>query len=259
MKKFIRSIKEEIKRKKGKKLIIYTVLRILVIVCMIRQIMLGNMGNVFTCVLTLVLFLIPSILDRKFNIELPDDLEVIIYIFIFSAEILGEINEFYIHIKNFDTILHTLNGFIMAGIGFSLIEIFNDSPNTKLSLDPKYLVLFGFCFSMTTGVVWEIFEYSVDMCLNKDMQKDTIITEITSVLLNEAGKNVAETIYIDNLEVNGDDYMAKYGGYIDIGLHDTMEDLIVNLVGAVAFSVIGYAYLTGTGKTAGRFMITKNY
>ena len=257
--KFIGSIKDELEKKKGWPLAVYLILRILVIVCMIRQIMLGNMGNVFTCVLTLILFLIPCILDRTFKIDLPDTLEIIIYVFIFSAEILGEINEFYIHIENFDTILHTLNGFIMAGIGFSLIEIFNNNPNTKLSLNPKYLVLFGFCFSMTTGVVWEIFEYSVDVCLNKDMQKDTIITEMTSVILNEEGKNIAETIHIDNLVINGEDYTLKYGGYIDIGFHDTMEDLIVNLIGAVAFSIMGYAHSIGKGKNASKFMITRSY
>lgn len=258
MKKFVNSVKEEIKNKKGKALTVYLILRFLVILCMVRQIMLGNISNVLLCILTLVLFLIPSILDKKFKIVIPDTLEIIIYVFIFSAEILGEINEFYIHIKNFDTVLHTLNGFIMAGIGFSLIEIFNNNPNTKISLDPKYLVLFGFCFSMMTGAVWEIFEYSMDRIFKQDMQKDTIITEINSVILNDEGKNKSENIKIEELTVNGEDYMEKYGGYIDIGLYDTMEDLIVNLIGATVFSIMGYAYLTGKGKSASNFMIKKN-
>lgn len=258
MKKLFRNIKEEYSKKKSKKFTIYLILRFLVIICLIRQVMLGNIGNIITCILTLVLFLIPSILEKKFKIILPDTLEIIVYIFIFSAEILGEINEFYIHIKNFDSILHTLNGFIMAGIGLSLIEIFNNSPNTKMMLDPKYLVLFGFCFSMTTGVVWEIFENSVDKVFKQDMQKDTIITEITSVVLNEEGKNKSETIKIEELIVNGEDYMEKYGGYIDIGLNDTMEDLIVNLVGACVYSIMGYGYLKGKGSNASKFMIKKD-
>lgn len=257
MKKFVKNIKAEYRKKKSKKFIIYQILRLLVIVCLIRQVTLGNIGNIITCILTLVLFLIPSILEKKFKIILPDTLEIIVYMFIFSAEILGEINEFYINIKNFDSILHTLNGFIMAGIGLSLIEVFNNSPNTKIALDPKYLVLFGFCFSMTTGVIWEIFEYSVDKCFYQDMQKDTIITEITSVILNEEGKNESKTIKIEELIVNGEDYMEKYGGYIDIGLNDTMEDLIVNFVGATIYSIMGYAYLNGKGKNASKFMIKK--
>lgn len=254
---FFKSVKEEFKKKKGKKLTVYLILRFLVILCMIRQIMQGNISNVLLCILTLILFLIPSILDKKFKIVLPDTLEIIIYVFIFSAEILGEINEFYIHINNFDSILHTFNGFIMAGIGFSLVDILNNSPNTKMLLNPKYVVLCAFCFSMTTGVVWEIFEYSMDNFFNQDMQKDTIITEITSVKFNEEGANKAEKVKIDSLLVNGEDYMAKYGGYIDIGLNDTMEDLIVNLIGAVVFSVMGYAYLLGRGTSASKFIISK--
>ena len=258
MKKFINSIKEEYNKKKGKALTVYMILRFLVILCLIRQIMIGDISNILTCILTLALFLIPSILEKKFKIEVPDTLEIIVYVFIFSAEILGEINEFYIHIKNFDTILHTLNGFIMAGIGFSLIEIFNNSPNTKISLDPKYLVLFGFCFSMTTGAVWEIFEYSMDKYFKFDMQKDTIITEISSVVLNPDGKNKAERLEIESLTVNDIDYIEKYGGYIDIGLNDTMEDLIVNLIGAIIYSILAYAYLKGKGKSASNFMLKKS-
>ena len=219
--------------------------------------MLKNWDNVFTCILTLILFLIPMILEKKLKIEIPATLEIIIYTFIFSAEILGEINEFYINIKNFDTILHTINGFIMAGIGFSFIEIFNNNPNTKIYLDPKYLILFGFCFSMTTGVIWEIFEYTVDNLMYKDMQKDTIITEITSVVLNEEGKNISETIEIEEIIINGENYLKKHGGYIDIGLHDTMKDLIVNLIGAIIFSIMGYTHLKGNSKNATRFMIKK--
>ena len=90
-----------------------------------------------------------------------------------------------------------------------------------------------------------------------DMQKDAIITEITSVKLNEEGKNKPETIKINSLEVNGEDYMEKYGGYIDIGLNDTMEDLIVNFIGAIVFCSLGYFYLVGRDNTAQKFIITK--
>lgn len=255
--KFFKGIKDEFKKKKSKKVIVYLILRFLVILCMIRQVMQGNLANILLCILTLILFLIPSILDKKFKIVLPDTLEIIVYLFIFSSEILGEINEFYIHINNFDSIIHTLNGFIMAGIGFSLVDILNSSNRVKFSLNPIYVTLCAFCFSMTIGVIWEVFEYSVDKVFHQDMQKDTIITEISSVKLNPEGKNKSETIEIESLVVNGEDYMEKYGGYIDIGLNDTMEDLIVNLLGALSFSILGYNYLKGRGKSASKFMITK--
>ncbi len=253
----MKKITNEFKKEKSSKLRVYIILRFLVIVCMIRQIFQGNLSNVLLCILTLILFLIPSILSKKLKIEFPDTLEILVYAFIFSAEILGEINEFYIHIPNFDSIIHTINGFIMAGIGLSLVDILNNDPNTKFSLKPIYVVLCAFCFSMTTGAIWEIFEYSMDKIFYMDMQKDTIITEITSVKLNEEGKNKPETIKINSLEVNGEDYMEKYGGYIDIGLNDTMEDLIVNFIGAVIFCGLGYFYLVGRGHTAQKFIITK--
>lgn len=249
--------KNKIGKEKSSKLGVYIILRFLVIACMIRQIIQGNLSNVLLCILTLILFLVPSILSKTLKIEFPDTLEIIVYAFIFSAEILGEINEFYIHINNFDSIIHTINGFIMAGIGLSLVDILNNDPNTKFSLKPIYVVLCTFCFSMTTGVIWEIFEYSMDKIFYMDMQKDTIITEITSVKLNEEGKNKPETIKINSLEVNGEDYTLKYGGYIDIGLNDTMEDLIVNFIGATVFCTLGYFYLIGRGDTAKKFIITR--
>lgn len=104
---------------------VYLVLRVLVIITMILQFLKGNYKNVFMCLLTLILFAIPIIIDQKLNIKLPNTLEIIIFLFIFSAEILGEIQNFYGVFKHWDTILHTLNGFLCAAIGFSMIDILN--------------------------------------------------------------------------------------------------------------------------------------
>ena len=104
---------------------VYLVLRVLVIIAMILQFLKGNYKNVFMCLITLILFAIPIIIDQKLNIKLPNTLEIIIFLFIFSAEILGEIQNFYGVFKHWDTILHTLNGFLCAAIGFSMIDILN--------------------------------------------------------------------------------------------------------------------------------------
>ncbi len=232
---------------------IYIFLRIFVVICMIRQFYQGNLSNALLCILTLVLFSIPAFLEDKLNIELPDALEIIILLFIFSSEILGEINEFYIHFKNWDLILHTTNGFIMAGVGYSLVDLLNRN-SSKISLSPLYTAIVSLCFSMTIGVLWEFFEYSADQFLGKDMQKDSIVTEIHSVTLNEKGKNEVVSIPIDSLLVNGEDWKEKYGGYLDIGLHDTMEDLFVNLIGALSFSLFGYFYSIGKDSRAKYFI-----
>lgn len=243
---------KSLKRKISFKAWVYILLRFLVILCMMRQMMQGNVSNAILCILTLLLFSLPAFIEDKLNIELPQTLEIIILLFIFSAEILGEINEFYIHFKNWDSILHTINGFIMAGIGYSLVELLNN--NEKISLSPIYIVIVSICFSMTVGVLWEFFEYGVDQVLGKDMQKDTIITQINSVTLNPDRKNEVISVPINSVIVNGEDWVERYGGYIDIGLHDTMHDLWVNFLGALSFSLFGYLYSSGKGKQARHFI-----
>lgn len=100
----------------------------------------------FLGILTLILFTIPSIIDRKLNIKLPNALETVILLFIFSAEILGEIQNFYGIFKFWDTMLHTINGFLCAAIGFSLIDILNRSPKFHLKMSPIFVALVAFCF-----------------------------------------------------------------------------------------------------------------
>ena len=228
------------------KVFLYILLRVLVVAVMIAQIWNQNWNNVFLCVLTLILFMIPSFVDKQLHIEMPTTLEIIIILFIFSAEILGEIQEYYLIFDHWDAMLHTINGFLMAAIGFSLIDILNQNENFSMSLSPVFVAVFAFCFSMTIGVLWEFFEFGADWFFQTDMQKDTIIHSISSVIFNPEGKNVAVTIPIESIVVNGQTW--NYGGYIDIGLVDTMSDLFVNFIGAVVFSVFGLFYIKGRGK-----------
>lgn len=253
------SNKNESNKKINLKKFIYIALRIAVIICMIRQIQLGNIANAVLCVFTLILFSLTVIIEHKFNVDFPDLLEITVWVFIFSAEILGEINEFYIHFENWDLILHTTNGFIMAGIGYSLIELLNKNENISVNLSPIYVTIVAICFSMTIGVFWEFFEYGVDKYLHKDMQKDTVINTIYSVTLNDKGKNEVVEMPIESVIVNGQDWTEMYGGYIDIGLNDTMEDLFVNFIGAVIFSVFGYLYTIGKGKYAKNFIVKRKH
>ncbi len=234
----------ELIRSNKKKATLYVVLRIMVIVVMIAQFLNHNYDNVFMCVLTLILFMIPSFIDKRLHIELPNTLEVIILLFIFAAEILGEVQEYYLSFEHWDTMLHTLNGFLMAAIGFSLIDILNRSERFSIQMSPLFVAMVSFCFSMTVGVLWEFFEFGMDCFALTDMQKDTWITQIASVSLNPAGVNVAQVVPIESVVING----HEWPGYLDIGLLDTMKDLIVNFIGAVIFSIIGVFYIKGRGK-----------
>ncbi len=236
---------------------VYFVLRLLVMIVMILQIFNQNYENVFLCILTLLLLVIPSLVQVTMKIELPTALEIIILLFIFSAEILGEIQSFYILIPMWDTILHTLNGFLAAAIGFSLVDLLNNDDRLQFRLSPVFMALVAFCFSMTIGVVWEFFEFGMDTFMGTDMQKDTIVQSITTVMLDPAGgNNVAEIGNITSVVVQGKD--LGLGGYLDIGLIDTMKDLM-GMIGAVVFSVIGYFYVKnrGRGRVVGRFVPRK--
>ena len=258
LKDFRNQIQEEIKQKKVI-FAVYSILRVFVLVTLILQFLNGNYENVFLCVLTLLLLIVPTFIQLEFKIELPTTLEVIILFFIFAAEILGEIQSFYLLFPMWDTILHTLNGFLAAAIGFSLITLLNDDSRLQFYLSPVFVCIVAFCFSMTIGVLWEFFEFGLDRYLGKDCQKDTIVQEIRSVELDPTKSNTP--IKIDNIHevyINGEQPL-ELGGYLDIGLIDTMKDLIVNFIGAFVFSILGYFYLKyrGRGKFIFRFIPQK--
>ena len=241
-------------------LAVYLVLRGLVIFSLVRSALRGHFDSVFLCALTLILLILPSVLTRKLQIELPTTLEIIILLFIFAAEILGEINSFYIRVPNWDTMLHTLNGFLCAGVGFALVDMLNRSDRFSFKLSPAYLAIVAFCFSMTVGVLWEFFEYFGDTFLGLDMQKDTVLHAIRTVELDPTRSNkvVALKGITDVILVHADGAQTALGlgGYLDVGLNDTMKDLIVNFIGAVVFSVIGFFYVKqkGKGRFAARFI-----
>lgn len=251
---FFASAKEQIKNKKST-FIVYTILRVFVIASLVMAVIRGEFENVFVCTLALLLFLAPPFLEKQLKIDLPSTFEIIILLFIFSAEILGEIHSFYVRIPHWDTMLHTMNGFLFAAVGFSLLDMINRNPKMKFQLSPLYLALVAFCFSMTIGVLWEFFEFSCDMFLEKDMQKDYIINAFSSVKLDPTNSNIPIRIEgITDVSVNGKS--LGLGGYLDIGLIDTMKDLFVNFIGAVVFSIIGFFYVKsrGKGKFAKRFI-----
>ena len=232
--------------------IVFSILRILVLVVLVRQIMLANYEGAFFCILTLLLLYVPSWIQVKLRIELPPPLEITIFCFIFAAEILGEVNAFYVVIPGWDTMLHTINGFLAAAVGFSMVMLLNDDDRITFHLSPAFLALVAFCFSMTIGVLWEFFECFMDQMFLLDMQKDTIVHSIGSVMLDPAGGNTPVAIHditdVIVVTADGAQHPLGLGGYLDIGILDTMKDLFVNFIGAVVFSFIGYFYVKNRGK-----------
>ena len=243
----IKLAKEEIKSHKGT-FAVYVILRTIVIIAMVLSIIRGDWENLFVCSLALILFMAPAFISTNFGIEIPSPLEIIILLFVFAASIMGEMNSYYIKYPAWDTMLHTINGFLCAAIGFSMVDILNENKNAKFKLSPVYLSIAAFCFSMTIGVLWEFFEFGCDMFFKTDMQKDVIVNAIHSTKLNPM--NINKTIVISNIrQTVVDGAKLPINGYLDIGLIDTMKDLFVNFIGAVVFSVIGYFYIKTRGKS----------
>jgi len=250
LRRFWQSVKHELRENKWA-FIVYSGLRILVIGVMILQIFNRNYQNVFLCILTLILMIMPSVVQATFKVEFPTLLEIIILLFIFAAEILGEIRAYYTLFPHWDMMLHTLNGFLCAAVGFCLVDLFDREERFSLQLSPVFMSIVAFCFSMTIGIFWEFFEYTMDNVLLFDMQKDTVLNTIATVNLDPLQgthpvviRNISDVIIV----ADGQEIALGLGGYLDIGLWDTMEDLFVNFIGAFVFSVIGYFYVKGRGK-----------
>ena len=234
------------KKEKGQKVkfIVYVVVRVLVVLALIRQIWEHDWHDVMLCGMTLILLFLPTLLSKQLALRLPNVLEIIIVVFIFAAEILGVVHGFYVIFPNWDDILHTTNGFLAAAIGIALVDVLNQHENVKLNLSPAFVAVVSFCFSMTIGVLWEFFECSMDMFCGTDMQKDTWLSAFNSVAINPDGVNVPVHVDVDSVTVNGQVWQQ----YLDIGLYDTMQDLFVNFIGAVVFSIIGYIYIKNRGR-----------
>ena len=219
---------------------VYVALRLIVLAELVMSIIRGEYESAFICLLVLALFILPFFIQQNFGIQLPSELEC-----------------YFITYPNWDSMLHTTTGFLCAATGFALIDILNRNSRIKFQLSPVYVALAAFCFSMTVGVLWEFFEFGMDRVFHLDMQKDTVVQSITSVMLDPTNSNTPITIDgIHSVAVNGTD--LGFDGYLDIGLYDTMEDLFVNFIGAVTFSVIGYFYIKhrGKGKLAQAFIPT---
>ena len=245
-KNFRKAMEKELREHRSSFIVFYT-LRLLVLVVLVRQLFLHNYEGAFFCILTIVLLYIPSWLQVKLRIELPPPLEITILCFIFAAEILGEVNAFYVNVPNWDTMLHTLNGFLAAAVGFSMVLLLNDDERLTFDLSPFFLALVAFCFSMTIGVLWEFFEFGMDYFFHTDMQKDTVVNALYTVALDPTRTNKVVAVKgIQDVVINGES--LGLGGYLDIGIIDTMKDLFVNFIGAVVFSITGFFYARSKGE-----------
>lgn len=204
-----KKLTNEQREEKNKKvnMIITNIVRLLLFLIILRGILVKDYSQLFIAVLTIAMTFYPSLLEKKFGVYLPGSMQIVITLFIFGAQYLGEIKDFYNKIPWWDTMLHTTSGIILGIIGFMFVYLLNKSYSNSITLSPFFVVMFAFCFAVTMGVFWEFFEYGADRILGTNMQK---------FRFPELGQD---------------------------GLVDTMSDLFVDALGALITSVIGYFYI----------------
>ncbi|MBO7342042.1 MAG: hypothetical protein J6U87_05115 [Clostridia bacterium] len=240
---FWRGLWQEVKENKSA-FLVFVCLWAATLGVLLGGVLAGEWQRVFTGVLCLLLFLVPPFVERSFSLQLPAALEISAYLFVFCAGVLGEIGDFYQRFPAWDAMLHAANGFLFAGFGLCLFSLFEKKRRVQTLPSPAYQSFTAFCFSMTVGVLWEIFEFAADYFLHTDMQKDSFLTSIHSVLVPGEDGGVFRVENIVQVEIkaaNGASFSLP--AYLDVGLADTVKDLVVNLWGAMAFCIIGYFWL----------------
>ncbi len=236
---------------------VYALMIAITVVVIVFTVVRQQYESTFTAVLSLILFLIPTFVEESFHIKLPMALEIVAVLFVFCANILGEIGEYYTKFPFWDDMLHYTSGFIFAAFGFALVDIFNRYRDVDFHLSPIFLSLVALCFSVTVGVVWEFFEFAADTLLHTDMQKDGFVYQIFSAELNPNGQTpVALYGIADTVITTVDGKTHTVSGYLDIGLLDTMKDLFVDFFGALLFCIIGFFHSSNSvkGKIANQFV-----
>lgn len=163
---------------------------------------------ILQCVVGSIIIFIPSRVEHKFHIDIPDVMEIIFFLFLFCAIYLGEVRNFYYKIPYWDSILHCFSAATLGALGFMIVNVLNNSERINIQLSPFFVALFAFCFALTCGTLWEIYEFTADGVLGTNMQK--FLTENGTALIGREA------------------------------LMDTMEDFIVDTLGALVITVIGY-------------------
>lgn len=246
-------MKNKVNRRKKKekvdkrKLIIYLIVRILVVLALVIAVFEREYLVILQTVWILFLLMLPELIEKRLHIEIPTVTEIIMVLFVFAALFLGEINDFYYKISWWDTMLHSISGFVIGIIGFSLINILNESERVSFKLSPMFVAVFTFSFAMCLGSLWEIFEFGADRLVGTNMQKYMLEPGMLKPAVDAVVQNAGDVEKLSRI-------MQKICAY---GLDDTMADLIVDSIGAFVVSVFGYLYVKGKNRYLKPFILRR--
>jgi hypothetical protein len=235
-----------------RKFILYVVTRMIFILVGVISLLFEDYLTAFLCAIALVFFLLPTFLYNKFNIKVPSALEISAVLFTFMCVVGGEIGHFYAQFPLWDKIFHTFSGFLIAAIGLAFMDFFTKRKSSVFRLTPFFAVFFAFFFALGVEVIWEVFEYLVDTLTGvTDMQADYYIDYFTSK--KAGGETNPVPIIVGGIKdvvitfEDGREPLVLHG-YIDVGLADTMHDLIVGAAGALLFCAIEFVALVKRDK-----------
>lgn len=196
-----------------------------------------RLNNIVICVFISALLVMPWVFERCFGVEMPTMLKVFLILLMIGGPVLGKIYKFYYRINHWDKLLHTSSGFLFAIIG-SLLPQLMDKKNKEHSL--ALTVTYAFFFTLSVAVIWEFFEYAMDRFFNMDMQQDTWVPSVNSYLLGTEKGVIGRIPEISSVVVNGQEIAVN--GYLDIGLIDTMNDMLVCTMGGIIYCIFSVLY-----------------
>ncbi|MDR2578880.1 MAG: hypothetical protein LBC70_08780 [Chitinispirillales bacterium] len=228
------------------------------------------------CVGGLFFLALPVVIHRKYNLHFPPFIYIGTAFLIFAHFVMGEIYRFYDYVFLYDKILHIIGGVVIAMYGFSIVNGFSKTKDGPIKLSPFFTAMFSFCFAATLLVLWEFFEYGVDYIGGFNMQRwmDSlgILTAATgevsdfSVIRSWSGQlkialeSTGDTLNfaIRHWQNTPDNTMYLVTSDAQgSGLIDTMDDLIVGAIGALAVSIIGALSLKKNPDNK-KFMVVRN-
>lgn len=236
--------------------IFYGVLGSLVLIILIRQLMAKDYGHAILCAVALGLFFLPAILEKSMKAHMPAPLTVLLVLSIFGSAVLGEVEQYYLIYPYWDKVLHGVDGFVTAAIGLALLDALSGDSAFRFSSRPRCIAFCIFCISMTVGLVWEFVEFLCDLWLGSDMQKDILRQKLSTIWFTGDTGTVTKMTDIQQTVIYGSVNGAETHwnitqGFLDIGLLDTMGDLLACGAGALLFVWISYGYLKHHKAAAG--------
>lgn len=165
----------------------------------------GQWMTVFLVSTIMTVVASPVFFSVRMPVRIPTEFQLLAVVFIFGALFLGEIRQFYERIWWWDMALHATSGLLLGILGFMLVYVLNENRRVDIFMRPRFVAFFAFLFGVSIGVVWEIFEFAMDQVFGLTMQKP----------------------------MAGD----------PSGLTDTMWDLILDTLGALAISLFGWWHM----------------